>query len=108
MLISTIHITIIGLARSSVCTHNHELESGRTSCISQHTLHFSKEGNVLNADVQLGSKNAFRRLRALSDLELADETHRVVSLIGEFVNCALLGCLNVSLFNPLFSTIFPF
>eukprot|EP01034_Spumella_vulgaris_P021012 gene21012-26953_t len=72
-----------GLARSSVTTHNHELASGRTSCISHHSLHFGKQGQVLNADFQLGVKgSAVHRLRALSDMELASEdTQRVVSLI---------------------------
>lgn len=35
-----------GLARTQVLTHNHEVESGRTSCISHHSLHFNKDGEV--------------------------------------------------------------
>ncbi|KAL4550702.1 hypothetical protein Ndes2526B_g08812 [Nannochloris sp. 'desiccata'] len=37
-----------GLARSKVFKHNHELETGRTSAISQHTLCLDESGNVLN------------------------------------------------------------
>ena len=36
-----------GLARTRVFTHNHELETGRTSCISHTMLHFSKDGEVI-------------------------------------------------------------
>lgn len=35
-----------GLARTRVFTHNHEVESGRTSCISHHILNFDKDGEV--------------------------------------------------------------
>lgn len=74
-----------GLARSQVLTHNHEVESGRTSCISHHSLHFSRDGEILNADPLPGAvgngSNKSNRLRALSDLELADETSRSVMLI---------------------------
>ena len=35
-----------GLARMQVLTHNHEMESGTTSCISHHSLHFNKDGEV--------------------------------------------------------------
>lgn len=35
-----------GLARTKVLTHNHEVETGLTSCISHHSLHFSGEGEV--------------------------------------------------------------
>jgi GTPase len=35
-----------GLARTKVLTHNHEVESGLTSCISHHSLHFSGDGEV--------------------------------------------------------------
>ena len=36
-----------GLARTQVHTHNHEVETGRTSCISHHSLHFNRDGEVL-------------------------------------------------------------
>jgi len=29
-----------------VLTHNHEIQSGRTSCISYHSLHFERNGKV--------------------------------------------------------------
>lgn len=35
-----------GLARAHVFTHNHEIESGRTSSISHHALHFDSKGKV--------------------------------------------------------------
>jgi GTPase len=35
-----------GLARAQVLTHNHEVESGRTSCISHHMLNFNSSGEV--------------------------------------------------------------
>jgi len=37
-----------GLARSKVFKHNHELETGRTSAISQHTLCLDESGKILN------------------------------------------------------------
>jgi GTPase len=37
-----------GSARSKVFKHNHEVETGRTSAISQHTLCLDESGNVLN------------------------------------------------------------
>jgi len=93
-----------GLARMQVLTHNHEVESGTTSCISHHSLHFGKDGEVslqilclfdtstltsdpsflflqvLNSDPLPGMGKG-NRLRTLSDLELADETSRSVTLI---------------------------
>lgn len=35
-----------GLARMQVLRHNHEVESGRTSCISHTVLHFNQDGEV--------------------------------------------------------------
>jgi GTPase len=87
-----------GLARTSVLTHNHEIESGRTSCVTHTVLHFDKDGYILNSSSptsggMLGSafSTSFRatqglssnssRLRTLSDLELVDETTRSVTLI---------------------------
>jgi GTPase len=86
-----------GLARTSVLTHNHEIESGRTSCVTHTVLHFDKDGFILNSSNgsvgMLGSafSTSFRptqglssnssRLRTLSDLELVDETTRSVTLI---------------------------
>ena len=35
-----------GLARTQVFRHNHEIETGRTSCISHHLLHFDDKGQV--------------------------------------------------------------
>jgi GTPase len=93
-----------GLARTKVLTHNHEVESGLTSCISHHSLHFSGDGEVrshtiplthqllnntlfflaflqiLNANPLPGTGKS-KRIRALSDLELADETNRTVVLM---------------------------
>ena len=37
-----------GLARTQVFRHNHEIETGRTSCISHHLLHFDDNGQVWN------------------------------------------------------------
>jgi GTPase len=36
-----------GLARTRVFTHNHEVLSGRTSCISHNLIHFGKKGEVI-------------------------------------------------------------
>mmetsp|Transcript_25713 Transcript_25713/g.28040 ORF Transcript_25713/g.28040 Transcript_25713/m.28040 type:complete len:740 (+) Transcript_25713:101-2320(+) len=72
-----------GLARTRVFLHNHEIETGRTSCVSHTVLHFDKDGGILNSEGNYGNlavkKN--HRVRALSDLELADETTRSVTLI---------------------------
>lgn len=38
-----------GLARTRVFTHNHEVLSGRTSCISHNLIHFGKSGEVTDA-----------------------------------------------------------
>jgi GTPase len=35
-----------GLARATVFTHNHEVETGRTSSISHNLIHFGKDGEV--------------------------------------------------------------
>lgn len=42
-----------GLARTKVLTHNHEVESGLTSCISHHSLHFSGDGEVRSHTIPL-------------------------------------------------------
>eukprot|EP01038_Epipyxis_sp_PR26KG_P012545 gene12545-16824_t len=70
-----------GLARAQVFTHNHEIESGRTSCISHHILHFNQEGQVLNSDTNASNSGKSNRLRTLSELELADESFRIINLI---------------------------
>ncbi len=38
-----------GLARMQVLTHNHEVETGRTSAISHTVLHFNQEGQVADS-----------------------------------------------------------
>lgn len=72
-----------GLARTRIFLHNHEIETGRTSCVSHTVLHFDKDGEVLNSEGTFGDSSAKKhhRVRALSDLELADETNRSVTLI---------------------------
>eukprot|EP01036_Dinobryon_divergens_P026764 gene26764-35450_t len=70
-----------GLARTQVFRHNHEIETGRTSCISHHLLHFDDNGQVLNSESSTGCLGKGARLRALSDLELADESCRAVAMI---------------------------
>jgi GTPase len=37
-----------GLARSSICRHRHELESGRTSSITQHIMGIKASGEIVN------------------------------------------------------------
>ncbi len=71
-----------GLARSRVFTHNHEVASGHTSCISHTLLHFDEDGNVLNTEPKSATfASKMNRLRTLSDLELLDQSVRIVSLI---------------------------
>jgi len=70
-----------GLARMQVFRHNHEVESGRTSCISHHVIHFDDNGQILNSDPLGGCSTKTHRLRAFSDIELANESSRAVTLI---------------------------
>lgn len=65
-----------GLARMQVMTHNHEVQSGRTSSISHTVIHFDQDGAILNS-----LSNNSDKLRTLSDLELVDESVRSVSLV---------------------------
>jgi len=57
-----------GSARSIVCNHRHEIESGRTSSIGQRLLGLDHHGKILNS------------LRTSSD-ELIEKSSRLVSLI---------------------------
>jgi GTPase len=61
-----------GLARNHIVRHNHEIETGRTSSITHHAISFSDSGEVLN------SSSKSNRLRGLSDMEIAEKTHRIV------------------------------
>ena len=74
-----------GLARTQVFRHNHEVKSGRTSSNTQHNLYFGATGNVLNSDTEGcntgNGKGCSNRLRSRSDMELADETCRIISFI---------------------------
>jgi energy-coupling factor transporter ATP-binding protein EcfA2 len=63
-----------GLARTMVLRHNHELQSGQTSCIVDHNLYYSADGKILN-------QGPDSRVRSRSELELADLTCRIVSFI---------------------------
>jgi GTPase len=59
-----------GMARNRIVRYNHELETGRTSSISHHSVCFSDEGEILS--------NSGARVRALSELEIAEQTHKVI------------------------------
>lgn len=60
-----------GMARNRIVRYNHELESGRTSSISHHSACFSDAGEILTHSNQ-------QRIRALSDIEIAEQTHRII------------------------------
>ena len=60
-----------GMARNRIVRYNHELESGRTSSISHHSACFSNAGEIL-------SHSNHQRVRALSDIEIAEQTHRII------------------------------
>ncbi|KAG7672659.1 putative GTP-binding protein 1 [Nannochloris sp. 'desiccata'] len=61
-----------GLARSKVFKHNHELETGRTSAISQHTLCLDESGNVLNDTAFRATTTADYVSRSAKILTLVD------------------------------------
>lgn len=82
-----------GLARNQIVRHNHEIETGRTSSISHHALSFDASGDVLNAyktssnhsgggtaGAVRNNSSTSRRLRGLSDVEIAEQTLKIVIL----------------------------
>lgn len=64
-----------GLARMRVLKHDHEVATGHTSSVSHTLLHFDKFGQLLNA------QHGNNRMRAFTDLEMAQQSTRCVSLI---------------------------
>jgi GTPase len=95
-----------GLARSQVFRHFHEIESGRTSCISPNIMCFDHVGRLLGDNVgtispTIHTKSSnnnnnsstsgcrsdnsqdlgMSRLRSFSESELADRTRRLVTLL---------------------------
>ncbi|KAJ8906240.1 hypothetical protein NDN08_002734 [Rhodosorus marinus] len=58
-----------GCARSQMFTHKHELESGRTSCVSQQIMGFSPCGEVIN----------YTGVRTLSWNDVIDKASKVVT-----------------------------
>lgn len=59
-----------GLARMSVLRHKHELQSGRTSCVSHQLLGYGSRGSVLN----------YARLSSFDPGELAHSAARILRL----------------------------
>ena len=57
-----------GASRSKIMRHQHEVDTGRTSCISQHLIGFDANGKVLVSN-------------ASSESEIAQQSTRVVSLM---------------------------
>jgi len=60
-----------GLARSSVFVHKHELETGRTSCISQEILGFDSKGKIVN----------YTGLHNMSMGEICESSSKVINFI---------------------------
>mmetsp|Transcript_521 Transcript_521/g.1784 ORF Transcript_521/g.1784 Transcript_521/m.1784 type:complete len:553 (+) Transcript_521:333-1991(+) len=58
-----------GRARSQIFTHKHEIESGRTSCVSQQIMGFSSSGEVIN----------YTSIRNLSWHDVVDKASKVVT-----------------------------
>jgi len=60
-----------GLARSTVFRHRHELESGRTSSITQHIMGISASGEIVN----------YNNVHAMTNTEIVRESSKVVTFI---------------------------
>mmetsp|Transcript_43557 Transcript_43557/g.137820 ORF Transcript_43557/g.137820 Transcript_43557/m.137820 type:complete len:531 (-) Transcript_43557:220-1812(-) len=60
-----------GLARSSVFRHRHELESGRTSSITQHIMGINASGDIVN----------YSSIHAKTSSEIVKESAKVVTFI---------------------------
>ena len=70
-----------GSARMSVLRHKHELESGRTSSISQQALGYDGQGEVLNYKGVSGERIGYGRGRESGSLDLVDVTYILVGHI---------------------------
>jgi len=60
-----------GLARSSVFRHRHELESGRTSSITQHIMGINASGQIVN----------YNNVHQMTNNEIVRESSKVVTFI---------------------------
>ena len=60
-----------GSARSNVFRHRHEIESGRTSSVSQQVLGFSNTGEITN----------YKSLRPANDKEIVSEASKLVTFL---------------------------
>ena len=60
-----------GLARAAVFRHRHELESGRTSSITQHIMGLSADGRVVN----------YSNVHQLTSTEIVRDSSKVVTFI---------------------------
>ena len=60
-----------GSARTSIFRHRHEIESGRTSSVSQQIMGFSQTGEVTN----------YKSLRPSSDQEIVSEASKVITFL---------------------------
>ncbi len=87
-----------GLARMQVFRHNHEVENGRTSSISQHMLGFRADGSVAN---YRPSHDLTAAPRALSAEEIQQQSAKVVSFIDlagdeRYMKTTLSGMVGLS------------
>lgn len=74
-----------GLARAFVFNHKHELDTGRTSSVSENHLGFDSDGNVVNYEKMEtsgddGGKAFNPHHQHMSVSELATKSHKVVTL----------------------------
>jgi len=60
-----------GLARTNIFVHKHEIESGRTSSISQEILGFDSKGSIVN----------YAGMRTLSTNEICEASAKIVNFI---------------------------
>jgi GTPase len=60
-----------GLARSAVFRHRHELESGRTSSITQHIMGISASGDIVN----------YNNVHAMTNSEIVRDSSKVITFI---------------------------
>ena len=58
-----------GLARAQIFTHQHEMDSGRTSAVSQQIMGFSSKGDIVN----------YSGIRSLSWSDLMEKSSKVVT-----------------------------
>eukprot|EP00873_Tetraselmis_striata_P015288 jgi/Tetstr1/435552/TSEL_024455.t1 len=75
-----------GRARTAVFRHKHEVETGRTSALSQHSVGYDAEGRVIN----------YGGVAAMTQAEVAAEARKLVTLVDagghrRFMKTALSG-----------------